>query len=474
MKTKVPFQNWILFFYPKTTLQATLLLSQIKRLSSLEILDLQFQSKLLRDFKAFTHNLPYLKKFKTLNITFCYLDFSGSPLFCQFLRSLNVLRKLTQLHSLKLYFHHPSQITNQSIYSLASLLPELHSLKKVHIQFVGIGSLKSSTILQFFSSFGSLKNLTDITMDLRFCQVDNNGISQINSFFEGVSFLNPSQIQKLSIDFTQDFDAPALLNLAHTIFKFASLVSLSQNFSSCNLLTAGSINQSLSQLQALSNLSSLSLKFSSMEMLLSVVGSIAPALKALRSLEDLNLDFSNLPNIQDEEMIMLFESLADLTSLKYLDLNLSELELTCKDLENLALSLKRLDSLRSLGLNFGCTNLIGNKIAETLAGTLSSLKNLAFFSLEFDENDTIDNDGLDQLGEAIRRLSILVKIHLSFFLCPQLNKSDQMLKDLLRALRNSKSLQELSLVLPRSQFIEDEAQQISKRKIVKVTYFNNY
>jgi len=182
--------------------ETTLFSSQIKHLSSVDTLEIIFDQKLAcinKGLRALNIYLPHLKKLTNLYLTFSASEFPHSKFFQQLFQSIKTLRdltslslkfmspinlpdacldlltfhfcKLTQLRSLAFIFILPRQLTNRSIHSLALALPKLESLSKIEIQLIGFNELlntmtiANSTILQFFSGFQALKNLTDITFN---------------------------------------------------------------------------------------------------------------------------------------------------------------------------------------------------------------------------------------------------------------------------------------------------------------------
>jgi len=487
------------------TFENHLLLFQTQHLPSLTTLELDINRKsisIIDAFKVLAIYLPHLRNLATLIITFNFTTLPGLQSFYRLLKSIKTLRnltnlsltfmcpvnmkdsyldllasqlcKLTHLHSLTLVFDNSKQLTNHSINSLALTLSKLSLLKKIQITLSGFNKIPnmvtSSTILQFFSSFQALKNLTDITLDLKRSMIFRE--TQADLLSEGfLSLKDSSQIQRLSLLFEKEHPLPALANLIQTLSRFSSLTMLHLDFHFCHLST---IENSLLQLQTFPSLSSLSLEFSSFLALPSLVTDVASTIKPLTALKSLKLDLSHFKLVQDEQIIMLSESLTGLTSLLYLDINLSGNELlTNKSIENLAVSFKGLTLLKSLCLHLDSVNLIGNQAVEVLAEALSSLKNLAFLSLDFENNKNIDQKGLARLVEALAGLSGLFKLCLNFFMCEGLILPVMMYEDLLRLIKTSRNIQEVEMILPYSKFIIDEVQRIKKRKIAKVTYFSS-
>jgi len=227
----------------------------------------------------------------------------------------------------------------------------------------------------------------------------------------------------------RDYDTPALLSLAQALSRLNSLCAFDLSLCSSNQITLESINQSLFQLQNLPSLSSLRLHFSSLNLPSSLIANVGPTLKTLTALTSLKLDFLDLAQTKDKEIIMLSKSLASLISL------------TDKSLESVASSLKGLTLLKSFSLHIFNGESIGNKGVKALTRALSSLKNLETLGLGFHDNKEIDQKGLDGIATALENLPKLFKISLNLMKCKGLVTPNQMYRNLLRVIKDKRNIQ---------------------------------
>jgi len=311
---------------------------------------------------------------------------------------------------------------------LSSVLPKLAHLTKIE---VGLHNkeVRFSALIQLFRTFGDLKNLTHITLDL-----DSTPISILA---EGLAYLNPSKIRKLDLNLYFYRRSQYLSRLAQALSRFSLLNILRLKFCDIGQVARADIKEFTSILSSLVSLSSLSLESSS-EFLIESVGSALKSLKNLNLLKLLTMAKSTEDHIQQ-----LFSNLKGLSCLQFLHLSLGNQQcIGDSALETLAESLKELPELRKLLLNFEINTQITNKGVTSLCDTIKGLTNLSSLTLNFTKNQNIDEEAVNQIFEALGSLPWLYYVMICLYKCPKLSEREDDLIYSFDALRKAKKFVE--------------------------------
>jgi len=278
-------------------------------LKNLRDIDIQFyfcQFPAPNDLHSLFKRLSYFKKMDQL--TFATLQcYSFEP------RHLNALCssliRSTQLQSLDLTFDGDDQLLN----TLIPVLSRLTSLKKICLNLEGENQIQAETIIKLFMALSTRKSLIDITLLMYSCEIACENTS-LEPFAEGLQYLNPSSITKLSLHLFQNLTSEGLTKISQALSKFTSLEKLRIDVPDSPEITNKGLAQLSATLKGLISLTSLTLSFSGF------TDDLALALKSLSKLIHLKLSFQH-PHPSRDQIRQLSSSITALkASLKFLDI----------------------------------------------------------------------------------------------------------------------------------------------------------
>jgi len=445
-----------------------ILLKNLGSLKNLNHLDLSFFFFMFHDtqlLKSIMKVIQKLRKISSLSLTFfnCYgLTSSYYNIL------LSNLTKITQLRSLKLDFDNSEDLVNSDIEIFASVLPKLAHLTQVDLIFEGDRTILEPTLVRLFKAFQSLKSLSDLSLNLRGCELTY--LSDEGSILESLKCLIGSSISRLSLVLFRNFSNQNLRELYETLPEFTLLRNLSLYVSHGYGLIDEWIANFGSVLAGWTSLTSLSLYFPCQMTNKNIVQAIASAVKPLRNLVSLKLDLQFSHEIKDEHFQALFANLKHLKSLKYLDIQIADQKtVTDTSLEVLGESLKGLNLLRNLSLDFTRAGLLTNQGIEALCSAIQEgLSNLLSLSLKFERNENINEKAVSKLGEALQTLPLLGSVQLCFMLFWDVAG----FKEIFTILTKLKYLEEIKLSLP---YTEENCREVCAlekiKNIITVNYF---
>ena len=334
--------------------------------------------------EVLTSNLSCLANLTTLKLSFYNCDNITNEIIGNLAYSI---RHLAFLSTLVLRLHGCQRITNDSILALfhykkpwthlTTLVLDFTQCKAISdTGFLKLGnSLKNLTILSALSltflhnnltelcvsslssCLSSLKALSHLKVNLR---TDATHNSEMAKLFIQKLFLSVNQLVELKtlnlkmISTTYENTKKSMIVPCKSLHNLTSLHELVLDFSKSDEITEGSLKGLFTSLKKLTNLMNLNLNFSSCcRLTAKSTRCLALSFKKLRSLVSLRLDFSDCYFITDENIRVLFLNLVGLTSLSEVTFCFRYCErLTDKSLEGISSSLKYLEPLSRLSLDF--------------------------------------------------------------------------------------------------------------------------
>jgi len=443
-----------------------ILLKSLASLKHLNHLDLTLFFLVLDDatvLKKLMKTIRKLRRISSLSLIFfnCY---GFTPSHYNVL--LSDLAKTNQLRTLKLSFDNSEDLSNSDIEIFAAALPKLSLLTKIDLIFEGQRMIQEPALVRLFKAFQSLKNLSDLALNLQGCGFAYCADGGVGSTLESFRCLVGTSVQKLTLSLFQNLSSQNLQELSETLKEMALLQSLSLNMHGSYGIISKSITSFGSALACLTSLTSLSLHFPSGILHKNLVGGIASALMSLQNLISLKLEFRLDNETEDQHFQSLFANFKNLKSLKYLDIQVVDQEtITDTSLQVLGESLKELSLLKSLSLDFTDVPLITSKGAEAiLSGIQEGPSNLFNLNLKYNNDENLSQAALRKLGEALQALVSLYSVDL------YLNANG--FKDLWKTLKGMKNLGEVKLSLPES---EEDCQDVCSldkiKNIFSVSFF---
>jgi len=391
------------------------------------------------------------------------------------------IRRFTSLLFLQLNFdffsnqQQPSDIFTKWLYSLKSLSHfqiELHKL-----------NVKTTKILhQLFRCLFSLKKLTSLSLTFASCQnFKSPQLHLLSSYLKKFTKLRALNLRLISI---KEIDEKSLENLASSLSCLQGLTKISFHIRG--------------KMPAMGYWLEKDVKFSSI--LLKVFGSF----QRMKSLSDLDLNFSNSRVTYDNNPVLIARGLFHLQQLPIRKLKLTPYEefgnrdlretieilkfykcltIVCFDLTacphvtknglaELTLPLTELSSLSSLhfiprhfyrsteGIASAIKylyNLVELKLGlsgkyasddsqiEKFSSILKDLKSLKYLDLSFEGQESLSDRAMESLSQALKDLVLLQKLKLAFENVPQL--TNEGIKCLTDGIQKLKNLKDLSLFL---------------------------
>jgi len=409
-------------------------------------------------------SLQRLEKLKSLSLCF---------LMCSNFKKAKMnnlpqyLRHLKQLQSLELSFDRSRELTDRDMISLVSVFPKLPLLTQISLDFGGQRRIiEGSTLIQMFQY---IRNLSGIAFGLGSSEVMKT--ESTDPLSEGLRLLHAPSLKKLNLHLSQNLDTQSFIELTQTIKRFSSLNILQLSLFGCETLTNDGAVELGSALSCLTMLSSFNLRVHHSIEADSVVGCIASGLKSSHNLLNLKLNFANIKTDPDQ-IQQLSASLANLNSLKFLDLSFSSVQSLSTDvLQKLGESLLELGQLKHLVLDFGYAKTVTNQGVEAITNAIQELHDLSFLDLNFVANEEIDEKAVDKIAETLRHLPSLYTSQIRFSRCPKLQQKERSFSSLFNALREMKNIREVFLAVSFNEINEQEVNDLKKRKTVTAHWF---
>jgi len=378
---------------------------------------------------------------------------------------------MTQLRALKLTLDNSEDLDTVDTDILATALPKLSFLTQLGITFEGSWTFQEPTLLKFFEAFQSMKNLTDLAIDLGGCRFSYY-YYEAGSILESLQYVVGTSIQKLSLTLFQNFNNENLKELSTALKGLNLLQGLSLDLFSWYKFSKEAFAGFCSALARLILLTSLSLYFPSGMTDNKIVQNIASALMSLQNLMSLKLGLRFDNGAGDQQFQTLFTNLKCLKSLKYLEIQVADQKkITDTSLEALGESLKELNSLKSVSLDFSSTPHITDKGIEALCyGIQEASSSLVRLRLKFDKNENLCEDSMYKLGKALQALVSLYAVEFCFRRCFKIAG----FQGLFKTMGGMKNLEEIKLSLPYSEENDREVCSLKKRKNdLVISFFKN-
>lgn len=430
-------------------------LASLKKLSNLNIII----ENSIKDLELLKMLFKYLQRIKTLtSISLSFCLFNSMP--TSTLDGLSSgLAKLLQLRNLELHFEEPFELHGEMINKLALVLPRLHLLAKIDIRFDEF-STDADAILNLFSCLKKIKTLSDISLAIRH-KPRNNSEDPIS---QGLSLLDPSCIQKLSLQARQHFDNNGLIQFSEALKKFIYLQTLQLGLYISRPYPREGIAALLPAICSLASLSSLTIYLDSLTSK-KIIQDITVLFKGLKNLVRFELQISRFTSpARQEDVQRLFTNFRFLKRfLRFFSLSYPSKTFTDKNLETLAESLKEMTLLENLSIGFSYAALITNQGVEALACSIKTLMNLSGLKIWLRKNDNLDNQAICQIAQILRELPCLYSVNFNFLSCSMMT----CFGELLEVLKRVKNIREIALSLPSSVVTSSEMGCIVENKVVK-------
>jgi len=377
------------------------------------------------------------------------------------------LSHLKQLQSLELNFDRPNDLGDSTLINLASVLPKLPLLTQINLSLARYGRMiLGSTLLEIFSN---IRNCSSINLNFE----DFNVVNQEASDFlvEGLKQLQAPLVQTLRLHVHKNLSPQDFISVCQTFTRFTSLNLLHLSFLESKSLTKHSVVELCLVLSRITTLSSLSLKIPFAAKSISVIGSLASAIKSLPNLVHFKLSFESDMESHPDEIPQLFESLKTLTHLQFLDVSFANQKSLSDDiLERFSESLQKLVQLKHLTLGFGDASPMTAQGVEFLTNAIAKMSDLSFLDLNFGGIREIDEETIERIAQTIRHLPLLYSVNLRFIKCFRLRDNERSLLSLFDALKEMENIREVFLYISKGKMNEREVDDLQKRKTV-ATYW---
>jgi len=315
-------------------------LTSLKNLARFQISfhSFSFNKKILQKLSA---SLQRLKKMKHLSLCFAGISKLKEPDFQNILFDLS---RLIHLRSLQLNF----QEFMGFLKSLALVVSKFEKLTRIKLTFSKDMLIQSQDLHQLFLSFRNLKELSDISLNLKVCKILNK--TNIEPLSQGLNTLEASQIKQLQLFFSKDLDDQGFLQISQALKRFPNLTLVDFRLFENAWISSQRISELGSVLKDLASLSSLSLFIPFISKEAFDMGSL---IKSLDNLTDLKLHLTGNHATGDRPIQQLASGLKTLKALRCLRIQFSKQNsISEKAFDAIAEGLKELICLRKLEIRF--------------------------------------------------------------------------------------------------------------------------
>ena len=260
----------------------------------------------------------------------------------------------------------------------------LRLLTKLNLTFTSWKQTQKNLVKTLFGSLRKLKSLSEL--GLSFFLTKENHKQEIECLAHELKDLNYLTVLYLEFKSCNVFDEENLECLSQTLRNFKKLSSLAISYKGCRKISSTAIIH------------------------------ILPALEEMKNLSELKLVFADASDDFDKEPkeISFQNKFNSLSKLKSLNLHLSySLFITDEVLKSLASNVQCLPSLTDLSLAFeSCPKITNQGLFDICEG----LKNISLLSLDlnFMGSSQITSEGFFILMETIKKLKSLSKLHFHF------------------------------------------------------------
>jgi len=446
------------FMTPKACQNLTRSLRNLKQLVNL---DCSLYNGLKDHHKAL-QSLRYISTLRHLAVL--PISFQGirdlKDHFCKWF-SCHLVR-ITSLASLTLELSHCEGSTQAGLLDIWKSVGKLPTLRTLNLQARGFKVLDSNMLIQLFQNLGCPPHFKQLILNLSGCKLlKNNGQDPLVT---GLALLNPGSLDKISIEFSDDFLDSDLSELFITLQRFSSLTHLSLNLNQLKKITPHGFSNLPQTTKFLPSLIHFHIRLN-------------PKIDANSLLHGLCLSLQNLPNLTSLKIEVWHNHIVKNTTVQELSSHLSKLhKLThlylafanCSNLrsvviEDLAVALKELNSLKSLYLNYQYNSLT-NPAFNGLVSSLGYLKDLWSLELHFNYSLNLDKDCFEVLARSLQQLLLLDTIILGVRSEGQ-QKIIKKYKELIRALGGIERLR--NIMLGFEEFREEDIDEEISQKLFK-------
>lgn len=240
-------------------------------------------------------------------------------------------------------------------------------------------------------------------------------------------------VSKITFDISQIIDTNKTKDFCSILQNLTALFHLHVNFSSWTTITTKDLKILSLSLSRLILLSTLHLDFSGCKITDQQLNTLSLALNHLPRLTTLDLRFESCMFITDHSLQNHFNSLKRLKSLSSLTLIFSHAYVENEGMEALSLALRNMKSLRTLYLDFSCCIRFNDKGFESLCLSFPYLSLLSSLNIWFKSCGNIGDKGMKALSLGLKGHKGLRDVYLQFLCCQ--NISDRGLESLAEGLK---------------------------------------
>jgi len=349
-------------------------------------------------------------------------------------------KELHLLEHLNIEFMPREQVNNLEVDNLGWGLKKLIRLKSLCLTFPSCLNFNKLTFRSLMKGFRENLNLLRLSLYFHGCE----NLANIDYQSLGKALKTLSSLQELRLKFHCRYanrnDDIELSSLKKGLIRLVSLRKLSLVFHNGGVSDIG-LSEISESIRKLSRLEDLILDFSGCPKITEIgLKSLGEAL--LNSLFKIELNFSHCEGISDEGFVNLHENFGRLANLKSLHLNYPGL--IDAGLKSLSKSLKGSTSLQDLHLSLSNHSENASKGFSSLGDLLKNLPSLKRFTADID-CQSLDDTGLGGLIQGLKESSCLEEIKLVLFRSERI--TDIGVKNLGECLRRLSSLQKIFIDL---------------------------
>jgi hypothetical protein len=379
----------------------------LKQLSSLKILDLSFGKQEFTDqgLETLSEGIGKLVFLKKINLQFNRMSKIQGKFVDTLRKSLELLICLEEI---SLECQWCKNLGNDMLSQVSTSFKKLNALQSVNLNFAASFDVVSEKgALDLGNALKSLQNLQTLNLDFSVGFFSGN----LQEFGEGGKFCRNLKNFTLKLDSqTTDFD---IENLTDILKELTHLKSLNLYFVESENISHKGMKYLCSSLKKLVSLENLGLFFgdSREENSGKISGkggkTLGETLKTLRSLKKLHLDFSGQKKLGDTGLTNLCDGLENHRSLENLQLDLAHSAFSAKGLKPLAKTLKTLDSLKNLSLDFSFCEVTGREGISSLIETIKNLIELQCIEINLSDCSGVSKNNFEEFIQAFKNLRSL-------------------------------------------------------------------
>ncbi|KAL4464090.1 hypothetical protein ABPG74_006027 [Tetrahymena malaccensis] len=360
----------------------------LETFSNLEILKLQFKSKVLDlESSSFLGNaLNSLRNLKVLNLQFQEdnLDSERS------IRIFEALKDLNQLNDLSIQIHQQNKIGEQGAFVLGQSIKNLTKISNLNLHIGKANNIQSRGFQSIADSLTYLNQLKSI--NFKICEQNHIGYSSVQTIKDNIKKLK--SLDSVSI----------LIDEASTILFLSFLEdTLNIHFSFEN-----SCIKDLKYLKKDDKLVQLSICVQKINLGVEGAFYFSENLKTFNQLKQLSLIIQQ-NNLGQQGAAYIGEALQCLNSIKQLSIQIDNNNIQCYGAQKISNGIGYLINLKELSLIYEFDNNIKQLGGISIGNCLVNLKKLTHLKIKISKGNNIKEEGGYEIGQSLRNLTNLVE-----------------------------------------------------------------